>query len=151
MYCGNIGRCIADEAEERPRSPQSEYESRKWLPLFSFYAANSSTEHFQRILCVKTLRYLVYYLWQRIRSLRTSGVATRTRDTHTHTHTRVHTYSLFALSLPTEVIILFIDDVLSCDFDIFQIFVGVGMRAQLVGKHVVANYSLLLIVVFWPP
>ena len=61
--------------------------------------------------------------------------------------------SLFALSLPTEVIIilLFIDDVLSCDFDIFQIFVGVGMRAQLVGKHVVANYSLLLIVVFWPP
>ena len=60
-------------------------------------------------------------------------------------------YSLFALSLPTEVIILFIDDVLSCDFDIFQIFVGVGMRAQLVGKHVVANYSLLLIVVFWPP
>ena len=60
-------------------------------------------------------------------------------------------YSLFALSLPTEVIILFIDDVLSCDFDIFQIFVGVGMRAQLVGKHVVANYSLLLIVVFWSP
>ena len=67
-----------------------------------------------------------------------------------HINIFVLTYYLFALSLPTEVIILFIDDVLSCDFDIFQIFVGVGMRAQLVGNHVAANYSLL-IVVFWPP
>ena len=53
--------------------------------------------------------------------------------------TRWGYYSLFALSLPTEVIKIFIDDVLSCDFDIFQIFVGVSMRAQLVGNHVVAS------------
>ena len=60
-------------------------------------------------------------------------------------------YSLFAFSLPTEVITIFIDDVLLRYFDIFQIFVCVGMAAQLVGNHVVANCSLLLIVVFWPP
>ena len=51
-----------------------------------------------------------------------------------------------------EVITIFIDDVLLRYVDIFQILVGVGMRAQLVG-----NRSLLISAqsnnpaVDWPP
>ena len=64
------------------------------VSTFSFYAANSSTEHFPLISCVKTLRYLVYYLGQRIRSLRTSGVATTTATSRLHINVqRVHLYT----------------------------------------------------------
>ena len=42
-----------------------------------------------------------------------------------------------------EVITIFIDDVLLRYVDIFQILVGVGMRAHLVGNHVVANSVFL--------
>ena len=50
------------------------------------------------------------------------------------------TYKLFALSLPTEMITIFIDDVFLRYFDIFKyLWVWVCVR-----KPWVANYSLLL-------
>ena len=82
---------------------------------------------------------------QKLNVLTTPEVGTVLRPRPQHASCDVgHSYSLFALSLPTEVITIFIDDVLLRYFDIFKnLLVWVCARSWW-------ETTWWLIVVFWP-